>query len=114
VHASGEMMSHRPWAIPKGTPDAGETPIQTAIRETAEETGVHIDESKLGYIGFIDYVDGHGKDRRVFCFTGEDTTSTPTCASWEVDRSEFVPLEEARKIINPAMLPFLDRLSATM
>jgi 8-oxo-dGTP pyrophosphatase MutT (NUDIX family) len=32
--------SPRLWALPKGTPDAGETIAETAVRETREETGV--------------------------------------------------------------------------
>jgi 8-oxo-dGTP pyrophosphatase MutT (NUDIX family) len=28
------------WAFAKGTPEAGETPVETAVRELAEETGV--------------------------------------------------------------------------
>jgi len=34
----------------------------------------------------------------------------PRCASWEVDRAEFVPMDRAREIIHPDQLPFLDRL----
>ena len=41
------------WALPKGTPDAGETREQTAVRETSEETGLEVDPK--GLIDSIDY-----------------------------------------------------------
>jgi len=31
------------WALPKGTPDAGETLAETAVRETREETGLQVE-----------------------------------------------------------------------
>jgi 8-oxo-dGTP pyrophosphatase MutT (NUDIX family) len=34
--------SPRLWALPKGTPDAGETIEETARRETREETGIDV------------------------------------------------------------------------
>ena len=41
------------WGLPKGTPEHGETPEQTALREVSEETGlqVAIDE----FVASIDY-----------------------------------------------------------
>lgn len=35
------------WSFPKGHPDSGEEPIQTAIRELFEETGLKINENTL-------------------------------------------------------------------
>lgn len=35
--------SPRLWALPKGTPDAGETVEETALRETREETGLQVE-----------------------------------------------------------------------
>ncbi|MGI6157950.1 MAG: bis(5'-nucleosyl)-tetraphosphatase [Saccharofermentanales bacterium] len=39
------LVKHRPghWSFPKGHVEAGETDIETAIREVAEETGIQID-----------------------------------------------------------------------
>lgn len=46
-HATG---THR-WDIPKGGADAGESPIQAALRETLEETGIELDACKLQDLG---------------------------------------------------------------
>jgi 8-oxo-dGTP pyrophosphatase MutT (NUDIX family) len=46
--------SPRLWALPKGTPDAGETLEETALRETREETGIAVEiEAKLRSIRYF-------------------------------------------------------------
>ncbi|WP_024806537.1 bifunctional NUDIX hydrolase/histidine phosphatase family protein [Nocardia sp. BMG51109] len=61
-------LVHRPkyndWSLPKGKIDPGETPMVTAVREVAEETGL---DCHLGrYLGYVTYpVTGHRKLKRV-------------------------------------------------
>jgi putative (di)nucleoside polyphosphate hydrolase len=50
-HATGTAV----WDIPKGGADAGETPLQTALRETAEETGLRFDAADLLDLGHFSY-----------------------------------------------------------
>lgn len=42
------------WANPGGNIDEGEQPIDAAIRELEEETGLVLDPSKLKYVGLFD------------------------------------------------------------
>lgn len=108
VHPSGNYNRRAPWGIPKGELDEGESPEATARRETQEETGVTA--GKLIDLGHIDYTKSR---KRVFCFAGEAPEGCePCCASWEVDRAEFVPIALARGLIHPDQAAFLDRLLA--
>ena len=49
VDRRGRML----WSLPKGHVEQGETAEQTAIREVAEETGIH--GHVLAALGSIDY-----------------------------------------------------------
>jgi putative (di)nucleoside polyphosphate hydrolase len=50
-HATGTFV----WDIPKGGGDAGESPLETAIRETAEETGLRFAPADLLDLGHFNY-----------------------------------------------------------
>jgi ADP-ribose pyrophosphatase YjhB (NUDIX family) len=42
------------WALPKGTPNAGETLEETALRETREETGLQVEiEAPIRAISYV-------------------------------------------------------------
>lgn len=106
VHASGGYNRNKPWGIPKGLPDDGESLEQAARRETLEETGVCAGE--LSTLGHIDYM---RRRKRIHAFAGRaPDDAAPTCASWEVDRAEFVTFEAAMTLIHPDQRLFLERL----
>lgn len=106
VHPSGNYNRHKPWSIPKGIPDAGESLESAARRETLEEAGV-----AAGALEFLAAIDYAKKRKRVHCFVGTAAAdAAPRCVSWEVDRAEFVPLDEARSLIQRDQAVFLDRL----
>ena len=110
VHPSGRYNRGAPWSIPKGKTEAGEDAETAARRETQEETGVC--PGSLHSIGSVDLARSR---KRIFGFAGpapED--AEPHCASWEVDRAQFVTLERARLLLHPAQAPFVDRLLATL
>jgi predicted NUDIX family NTP pyrophosphohydrolase len=106
VHPSGNFNRRAPWGIPKGLIDEDEDAEAAARRETLEETGVTAE--RLHAVGSIDYTRSR---KRIHCFVGESPPGAePYCASWEVDRAEFLSLKEAREVMHPDQLPFLDRL----
>jgi predicted NUDIX family NTP pyrophosphohydrolase len=107
VHASGNYNRHKPWSIPKGNPDPGETYEAAARRETREEAGV--EPGSLVALGTVVY---QKSGKRIHCFAGPaPAEAQPTCASWEVDRAEFVSWENARTLLHPDQRVFLDRLA---
>ncbi len=107
VHPSGNYNRKSPWSIPKGEPNADEQLEQAARRETKEETG--IDAGQLTALGSADYKKSR---KRIFCFAGPIAPEViPICASWEVDRAEFLSLEQARASIHPDQAVFIDRLT---
>ena len=108
VHPSGNYNRGKPWGIPKGLPDEGEELEAAARRETWEETGVEV-TCLLHALGDIVYKSGK---KRVHCWAAKAAPDAlPRCASWEVDRAEFVPFAKARQLIHPDQVPFLDRLA---
>lgn len=107
VHPAGNYNRRAPWGIPKGAPDADETLEATARRETLEETGLMVD-APLVDIGHVDYT---RSKKRVHAFAGAAPDgATPRCASWEVDKAEFIEITRARRIIHPDQAALLDRL----
>jgi predicted NUDIX family NTP pyrophosphohydrolase len=106
VHPAGNFNRRAPWGIPKGQPNPDEPLEAAARREVMEETGVTV--GPLVALGHVDYTRSR---KRVHAFVGPaPTDAAPHCASWEVDKVEFIEITRARRIIHPDQAIFLDRL----
>ena len=91
----------RRWQLPKGSREADETPLQTAIREVHEEVGLHTVEE--GYLKQIDYWywDTYRKEVAELVHKSVDfyilrvIGGTLSDTSYEVDAVGWFTLEEA-------------------
>lgn len=84
------------WALPKGTPQAGETIEQVAAREVQEETGLQV--RLISYVGSISYSFVRDQVRyykQVRHFLFEAIGGDTALHDHEYDLVEWFPLPEA-------------------
>lgn len=95
--------SPRLWALPKGTPDSGETVEETALRETREETGLEVViERRLESIRYF-FVRGSTRfHKTVHFFLMRPVGGRLDDHDAEFDEVAWVDLEEALAILNHA------------
>jgi 8-oxo-dGTP pyrophosphatase MutT (NUDIX family) len=81
--------------LPKGHPDAGESPVQAATREVREETGVEAEPiEKLGEVRYTYERRGKPIDKRVVFFLFE-YRGGELAHDDEIEKVSWLPLEEA-------------------
>jgi 8-oxo-dGTP pyrophosphatase MutT (NUDIX family) len=95
--------SPRLWALPKGTPDSGETIEETALRETREETGLEVViERPLRSIRYF-FVRGSTRfHKTVHFFLMRPVGGALEDHDAEFDEVRWTDLEEALAILNHA------------
>ena len=84
------------WALPKGTPESGETFEQVAVREVQEETGLEV--RLIAYIGNISYSFIHDRIRfqkQVRHFLFEAIGGDTSLHDAEYDQVEWFSIPEA-------------------
>ena len=94
------------WALPKGQLDAGETALETAIREVAEETGLRAaGDRKLGDIRYVYTWQGERIFKVVSFYllraTGGRLGDLPPGMEIEIAEARWVPLD-----VVPAVLAY--------
>ena len=114
------------WTLPKGLVEAGETPLDAAIREFTEETGFAVAGEFLP-LGAV--VQRGGKHVEAWAVEGEfepaDLNPNMFQMEWppksgriaqfpEIDRVAWFSLAEAREQILPSQQPLIERLGALL
>jgi 8-oxo-dGTP pyrophosphatase MutT (NUDIX family) len=83
------------WSLPKGHIEAAESAEQTAVREVAEETGVHGEViAPLGTISYWFVADHRRIHKTVYHFLIRYIDGDLTTTDYEVDDIAWVPLPE--------------------
>lgn len=131
VHPGGPFWARKDagaWTIPKGEIEDGEEPLACALRELAEELG---DAAPVpeAFVDLGTIRQRAGKEVLAWAAEGDFDPARLNSATFElewpprsgrvrqvpeVDRAAWLSPDEARRLINPAQAPLVDRLEAAL
>jgi len=110
----------RAWSVPKGEVERGEQPLEAALREFEEETGIAPPPGP--YVDLGAERQRSGKTVRLLMVEADVDLSAFRPGTFpmtlrgrtfdvpELDRLRWVPVEEARTLLVAGQVPFLARL----
>lgn len=87
---------HADWSLPKGKVDAGESELEAALREVAEETGQRATAGEA--LGTVHYRVGEGIDKTV-AYWAMRAQGGDFLPSAEVDEVRWLAPEEAAELL---------------
>jgi predicted NUDIX family NTP pyrophosphohydrolase len=114
------------WMIPKGGVEAGETPLEAALREFEEETGTRLEHEPVALARIRQ---SGGKWVDAFAIEGDLDASRIQSIEFEIEwpprsgrrerfpeaaEARWMPLSQARKLMLPSQLPLLDALDVKL
>jgi len=122
-----ERKDEGAWSIPKGETKEGEDMLMVAKREFAEELGSPPPDEPFFELGEVRQASG----KRVVIFAVQGDLDTKSVVSnsfemeWprgsgqlrefpEIDRAAWLSLAQAREMLIPAQVPFLERLEGAL
>ena len=126
VHPGGPFWARKDdaaWSVPKGEYVAGEDPLDAAYREFEEEVGLTAPPGQAVFLG--ERRQPGGKRVSVWALEGDldvtHSSSNTFAIEWprgsgtirefpEVDRVEWVSIDQARRKLVKGQAPFLDAL----
>lgn len=126
AHPGGPLWARKDdgaWSVPKGLTEAGESMLDAARREFAEEIGTPAPGGPVVELGEVTLASG----KVVIAFGIEGDLDTDTVVSntfemmWpprsgrmqffpEIDRAQWFSPDDAKRKLNPAQAEFVDRL----
>ena len=106
------------WTFPKGTPEKGETGMETAIRETKEEVGMSFDDidPDFSYDDSYSFTVGMTRiDKVVTYYMGRATEGSVVVQDTEVHEALWLPLAAARlKLTNDHARAIVDAIEVRL
>jgi predicted NUDIX family NTP pyrophosphohydrolase len=130
VHPGGPLWKNKDegaWSIPKGEFNDNEEPLQAALREFEEETGLPIDKSQ--HIPLTPITQKSGKQVLAWAIKGNINASEIKSnlfeLEWppksgkkqrfpEVDKADWFTIPLAKEKINPAQIALIDELASIL
>ena len=88
------------WSFPKGHQEAGETDVETALRETKEETGLDVEILDYEPIKTGHLIHGGTAYKEILLFLAKPLNEDLVLQDGEVEKAEWVQFEDVSKILN--------------